>query len=271
MQIHLRFLLYICIRRRGELAVKLSEWIKSFWYYVTVPFCVHCKRKLSKNFSVFCPLCLSRYKNAKLRNCSRCCEILSRCTCTSDYLDTHLVHRLVKVIRYVPSIEDMPQNRLIFSLKRENRADVAQFCAAELADAIRHGVENYKDFILTYVPRRNKAKRKYGVDQAQVLAENLSALLQIPMIPTLRSLAKTPQKKLSAAARRKNAAFAPRLGVNLSGKRILLVDDIVTTGASMGGAAVHLRGLGAKEIVGVCFAIAYRDPYVPFEKPAYRS
>ena len=251
--------------------MSLSEWIRSFWHYVSVPTCVHCHKRLSVDERVFCPLCLSRFKNARLRNCSRCSEILSHCTCVNDYLDTHLVHRLIKIIRYVPSLEDMPQNRLIFSLKRENREDVAAFCAAELAEAVRFGVENYKDFVLTYVPRRTKAKRKYGVDQAQILAQHLSALLQIPVIPTLRSLAKVPQKKLSAAARRKNAAFAPCHGVSLAGKRVLLVDDIVTTGASMGSAAFALRGMGAKEIVGVCFAIAYRDPYVPFEKPAYRS
>lgn len=248
-----------------------SELIRSFWHYVSVPGCVHCKKKLSRDEAVFCPSCLSRYRNAKLRNCAQCSEILSRCTCVNDYLDTHLVHRLVKVIRYVSSLQDVPQNRLIFSLKRENREDVAEFCAEELASAIRAGVENYKDFVLTYVPRRAKAKRKYGVDQAQILAEHISAILGIPVVSALRSLAKAPQKKLSAAARRKNAAFMPRFGINLSGKRVFLVDDIVTTGASMGSAAFALRGLGAKEIVGVCFAIAYKDPYVPFEKPAYKK
>jgi hypothetical protein len=39
----------------------------------------------------------------------------------------------------------------------------------------------------------------------------------------------------------------------------------------MGSAAMQLKGIGAKEIVGVCFAIAYKDPYVPFEKPPYKK
>ena len=180
------------------------------------------------------------------------------------------MHRLIKVIRYVSSLEDVPQNRLIFSLKRENREDVAKFCAQELAEAIRACIENYKDFVLVYVPRRSREKRKYGVDQAEILARQLGNALNIPVIGALRSLAKMPQKKLSATDRKKNAVFEARSGVDLSRKRVFLVDDIVTTGASMGSAAVTLRGLGAKEIVGVCFAIAYKDPYVPFEKPAYQ-
>jgi len=47
--------------------------------------------------------------------------------------------------------------------------------------------------------------------------------------------------------------------LSLSGKKVMLIDDIVTTGTSMGSAATLLRGLGAKGIIGVCIAIAYRD------------
>ena len=251
--------------------MKLSNIARTLWHYITVPGCVHCGQKLAKDMDVFCPDCLSRYRNAKLRNCSRCSEVLSHCSCTNDYLDSHLVHRLIKVIRYISSVEDLPQNRLIFSMKRENRADVARLCSEELASAIQNSVENYKDFAVAYVPRRGREKRKYGVDQAKILAERIGAILDIPVVHALRSRAKAPQKKLNAAERRKNADFVPRRKIDLSRKRVFLVDDIVTTGASMGSAAMQLKGLGAKEIVGVCFAIAYKDPYVPFEKPAYKS
>ena len=249
----------------------LSAFLRRAQHYITVPFCVHCKQRLDFGSSVFCPTCLLRYRNVKLRNCSRCAEVLSKCACTNDYLDAHLVHKLVKVVRYVSSIEDLPQNRLIFSLKRENREDVAKFCSEELVTAIRASVENPSDFVLSYVPRRPKNRRKYGVDQARILAEHIGKALGIPVVHALRSRARASQKKLSARQRRENAVFAPRRGIDLSGMRVLLVDDIVTTGASMGSAAFVLRGLGAKEIVGVCFAIAYRDPYVPFEKPPHQA
>ena len=236
-------------------------------HYITVPTCVHCGERLSLTERVFCEDCLSRYENVKLRNCSLCSNKLSRCTCANDYLDTHLVHRLIKIVRYVSSLEDLVQNRLIFCLKRENRKDVARFLAAELADAVRANIKNYSDFVLTYVPRTGKARRKYGVDQAKILAEQLSRELSIPCVRTLRSKARLSQKKLNAAERKANAVYEAARGVDLRKKRVLLVDDIVTTGATMGSAAFTLKGIGAKEIVGVCFAIAYKDPFVPFEKP----
>ncbi len=247
-----------------------SDFLKRAMHYITVPFCVHCRQRLDIDSAVFCPTCLLRYQNVKLRNCSQCASVLSKCSCTNDYLDTHLVHRLIKVVRYVSSIEDLPQNRLIFSLKRENREDVAAFCAQELVAAIRASIEDPAGFVLSYVPRRASSRRKYGVDQARILSEHIGKILGIPVVHALRSRARTPQKKLNAKQRRENAVFVYRRGADLGGKRVLLVDDIVTTGASMGAAATMLRGIGAKEIVGVCFAIAYKDPYVPFEKPLYQ-
>lgn len=267
----------LCIRdslsvyKKGGKCVDLSLVFKRIEHCVTVPFCVHCKTRLVFGASVFCPDCLLRYRNVKLRNCSRCAKVLSKCACTNDYLDTHLVHKLIKIVRYVSSIEDLPQNRLIFSLKRENREDVAKFCAEELAAAICASVENLSDFVIAYVPRRARARRKYGVDQARILAEHIGKLLSVPVVHALRSRARVPQKKLNARQRRENAVFRARRDADLSGKRVLLVDDIVTTGATMGSAAFALRGIGAKEIVGVCFAIAFKDPYVPFEKPPYQQ
>ena len=259
------------IYKKGGKRVELSGFFKRVEHYITVPFCVHCKRRLDFGMRVFCADCLSRYQNVKLRSCSRCASVLSKCTCANDYLDTHLVHKLIKIVRYVSSMDDLPQNRLIFSLKRENREDVAKFCAEELAAAITAGVEDLSDFVLSYVPRRPKNRRKYGVDQARILAEHIGKLLNIPVVHALRSRARASQKKLNAQERKANAVFVPKRGVDLSGKRVLLVDDIVTTGASMGSAAFALRSIGAREIVGVCFAIAYRDPYVPFEKPPYQA
>ena len=249
--------------------MKLLEFIRRMMHYVYVPRCVHCNEILPKDSETFCPSCLSQYENVKQRNCARCANILSRCTCTNDYLDRHLVHRLLKIVRYVSSIKELPQNRLIFSMKRENREDVARFMSKELSDAIRANIKDHEKYVLAYVPRRRSEKRKYGVDQAKILAEHISKSLHIELVHALRPKSKKAQKKLSAVERRKNASFSPRKNADLSGKRVLLLDDIVTTGATMGAAAMALRSVGAREIVGVCFAIAYLDPHVELRNSVF--
>ena len=83
----------------------------------------------------------------------------------------------------------------------------------------------------------------------------------------MKSKLKTPQKKVHGEQRIKNAEFDYlKKHPSVRGKRVILFDDIVTTGASMGASAMLIKGLGAKEIVGACIAIAFRDKYKPFEK-----
>ena len=59
--------------------------------------------------------------------------------------------------------------------------------------------------------------------------------------------------------RRKNADFVLTKDVDLAGKRVIIVDDIITSGASMANAATLLRSLGCRDITAACLAIAYKD------------
>lgn len=249
--------------------MKLSALRDGLLFYLGVPRCVGCGAFLSRNDRVFCPDCRMIYDNAKMRNCSRCAKILSRCTCPNDYLDSHYVHDLVKVTRYIHD-PTLPQNRLIYSLKQENRRDVLEFMAAELADAVRASQEECGEFLVTFVPRRRRAVLTYGFDHAQKLARRLAKKIGAHFSPLLSSTAKHAQKKMHGSRERIGNAAMQYIGeTDLHGKRILLVDDIVTTGASMASAATLLRANGAKKIVGASFSIAYLDPYVPFEKRTF--
>lgn len=249
--------------------MKLSALRDGLFFYLGVPRCVGCGAFLSRDDRVFCPDCRMIYDNAKMRNCSRCAKILSRCTCPNDYLDSHYVHDLVKVTRYIHD-PTLPQNRLIYSLKQENRRDVLEFMAAELADAVRASQEECGEFLVTFVPRRRRAVLTYGFDHAQKLARRLAKKIGADFSPLLSSAAKHAQKKMHGSRERIGNAAMKYIGeTDLHGKRILLVDDIVTTGASMASAATLLRANGAKKIVGASFSIAYLDPYVPFEKRTF--
>ena len=246
--------------------MKLSALRDSLLFYLGVPRCVGCGEFLDRRDRVFCPDCRMIYDNAKMRNCSRCAKILARCTCPNEYLDAHYIHSLIKVTRYIHD-PALPQNRLLYALKQETRRDVVDFMAEELSDAITAGTEHTGEYLVTYVPRRRASVVKYGFDHAKKLAHRVAGLLGAEFVPLLRSDAKSAQKsKTGRNARVENAVMHPIGNPDLHGKKILLIDDIVTTGASMANAATILRGCGAKSIVGASFAIAYLDPYIPFEK-----
>ena len=141
----------------------------------------------------------------------------------------------------------------------ENRSDVLDRCTDELVSAIRNSIENPENYIITNIPRRRSAIIEYGIDHSELLAKSVAKRLGARYKSLLYSNARTPQKSLERAERLKNAKFVlkrTRLPQNSS---IIIVDDIITTGASMGKAASLIRSLGVKNIVAAALAVSYKD------------
>ncbi len=238
-------------------------------FYISVPKCVYCGELLERDDKGLCKKCKNLYIDVKERNCSICSKPLYNCDCTSHYLESHFVHRLVKVFRY-KSGESTQSNKLIYNLKREGRRDVVDFLAEELTTSIKASLKINESIVITSIPRRRRAKAKYGIDHSEKLARAVARNLSVGYIRTLKSLAKKPQKKAENIDERiENARFKLKdKNLNLTQKTVIIIDDIVTTGASMGAAAFNLKALGPKRIIGATLSIAYKDYYVP---PSYED
>ena len=243
----------------------LKELYERLMYLMTVPKCVCCGEKLSFYDRCLCPSCLSEYEAWKGRNCSVCTNLLPYCTCSNYYLKTHYVHKVIKVYRYKSINVDTPQNRVIYALKQSNRSDVFDFLAEELSESITNNLDltDKEGYVITNVPRRPRAIRKFGYDHAKVLAKRVGKILGIEYRCLLVSRAKKAQKKLYKYDRRRNAKFRYKRKneIDLSGKTVIIVDDIITTGASVGIAAAMIRALGTKKLIGASVGIAYKDMY----------
>lgn len=243
-----------------------KEFKDSIFFYLSVPKCVGCKERLSRTDLALCPDCLREYREIKKRNCSLCSKTLEFCSCTNSHLDSHYVHKLIKVFRYVHR-DDLPSNNLIYSLKRDNRKDVLEFITNELSEAIRHSLKEPESCVFINVPRRRKEAARYGLDHAKLLAKSLAKRFSAEYYQPLISKSKHAQKKVSGPDRVKNAKFAlKRKAKELQGKTVIIVDDIVTTGASMGACATLIRALAPKKIIGATVSIAYKDTYVPLSR-----
>ena len=112
--------------------------------------------------------------------------------------------------------------------------------------------------IITWVPLSRRRLRSRGYDQARLLAEEIAGRYELSCLPLLKKRRNNPaQSRTGDAAKRKANVDGIYVAVNadqLRGKRILLVDDIVTTGATLSEAAKTLKTAGADEIV--CIALA---------------
>ena len=228
-------------------------------FYLSVPTCPQCSERLDVDDLALCKTCKSQYEEFKGRKCSHCAKPLPECDCSNDYLTAHSVKRLIKIVRYRPSDSTLPSNALIYSLKRENRRDVTEFIAGEIAASIKAQIKDAKDYVITGVPRKRSSVRKYGYDHAEVLGKEVARLIGASYKRLLVSRSHAEQKKLRGTDRVNNAVFDYKGNYDLQKASVIIVDDIVTTGASLGNAAMLLRAAGAGKIVGAAFAISYRD------------
>ena len=111
---------------------------------------------------------------------------------------------------------------------------------------------------LTWVPVSRRRKIRRGYDQVQLLAKAVGRELGMTPVPLLKKVRHNrPQSGISDAAKRRANVLGVYREVNredIAGKRILLLDDILTTGATVGEAARLLKTEGAEKVY--CGAIA---------------
>lgn len=115
--------------------------------------------------------------------------------------------------------------------------------------------------LITWVPTSPRRKEERGFDQSELLAREMANQWQREAIQLLRKIRDNAvQSRLSSAdERRANVlgVYEPTDAAAIRGKRILLVDDILTTGSTMGECARTLYEVGAAEVM--CIALAARE------------
>lgn len=143
-------------------------------------------------------------------------------------------------------------------LKFAGATHVARTLAPLWAPVLAAAVAEH-DALVVPVPLHWRRRFSRGFDHAWLLAHHACALAQLP--PPLPALRRTrhapPQSKLTAAERRDNlvAAFAVRRG-DVAGRAVILVDDVVTTCATLTACALPLRAAGATAVIGLALARA---------------
>lgn len=139
----------------------------------------------------------------------------------------------------------------LLQFKLHNRRTYAEFFAGAMAARFRQCEKLWKIDIICPIPLHRKKRRFRGFNQAELLAYQLGNVFQIPVIPgmLLKVQETSEQKELDRKNRQKNLKKAFQIGqYDVKLKRILLIDDVYTTGSTVDAAAAVLRKAGAAEV-----------------------
>lgn len=201
-----------------------------------------------------CPECASALPRAEPPRCQRCWSPLrpgSECRRCGE-ADGLALEGLLS-----PYVFEEGARELVHALKYRHRSVLAQ-PMGELMARHLEGASPAIDVVVP-VPLHPRRQRARGYNQSLLLAREVSRRLKSPLVAgTLARRVNTPPqaKAAGAGARRRNVAgaFEGRPGV-VDGRRVLLVDDVTTTGATLDACArVLLSEGGASAVWGLTFA-----------------
>lgn len=122
---------------------------------------------------------------------------------------------------------------------------------AELLEEYMEESFDYRDFVITYIPLTKKSKRKRGFNQCEYIAKKISRHLNIPCKELLvKKSENKEQKKLKYSERFDNVKniFKLKNNIDIKDLKIIIIDDVTTSGATMEEACRILKKYDIKEI-----------------------
>jgi competence protein ComFC len=194
---------------------------------------------------LLCPECDKKHQPIPER-CYRCRKLTpSWRTCKSCRSSSH-IRILIPCLIYAGEPKE-----LVWRLKFHGAKAASKIIANRMARSLRPG-EAY----LVPVPTATSRVRRRGYDQAKLIARELSRISGLPYLDCLSRGGQAHQVGASRTVRLQQLSKAYRVKKPLliSGRNIILVDDVVTTGATIEAAATVLRSAGARRVDALVYA-----------------
>lgn len=218
-------------------------------------FCINCKREgeylcqdchslidISEYFFCLCEKPNRLPENEKCSKCSKKHQLKGLYFAAS--YQNNIIQKLIHLFKYEPFAKDLAKTITYIIISH------LQLFGKEKKD--------FSDYLIVPVPLTIKRLKWRGFNQAEAIGKELASFLEIPLLNNVLAKRKEtiPQIKLSKEERRENirGSFSVINQESIRNQKILLIDDVYTTGATMEECTRILKAAGAKEIWGIVVA-----------------
>lgn len=222
--------------------------------------------------ALICEACLSRIEVIDpVHSCTRCGAPFGDMLCTecgaSTGSDAAEAPRRepedVPGLVLAATVFKDPVPRIIRSYKDAGEQRVGELIAELMFDAAEHAEQaapqRYGGLLgsadaVTFVPVTASAYARRGFDHMELIARSFSELSGLPLVDALAKHGSSDQRAYGRAERQEHARSVYEVVVPVDGMRLLLLDDVITTGATVRAAASALRAAGAARVDVLAFA-----------------
>ena len=250
----------------------MNRILKTIENLLFVPKCAYCRERLNpipdkyllSGSGVFCKNCVEEWNMTLAQVCPACFQRAGRCFCSDSFIQKR--QKNIPSLFFYENDKNNLSKRIIHSIKKRKSSSLFDLLALSLAMQIEEMLSKNEilpsDCIFTYIPRTRKSYLKFGFDQSKLLSERIAKHFNAVALPLFIKVFGREQKHLGQKERKENAQssiclnFAlfnfprrykvSRLEEAIGDKPIVIVDDIITSGASLGRGVELLEKIKAK-------------------------
>ena len=238
------------------LAGRFVKFLKVLFDFFVPPVCLVCGKDTEEE--LVCQECINLLSPIEKRFCILCGNPFTKrevCKYCKDYkLSLSRIRSLYKF--------EHPLPLLIHEFKYKNKRKLGEIFGKKMAVLVRSDPYLKNAELIIPVPLHPSKKRERGYNQSEIIALQISQDMGIRMLNILKRVKNTrTQTELSVQERRRNVEGAfvllQEFKETIKGKKVLLVDDVITTGATLDACSEVLLKNGAQEVYGVTLGGAY--------------
>jgi ComF family protein len=212
-------------------------------------FCPSCKNKLTSTEVIVCNSCLSKIKHTDSERTG------------IEYARKFKNEKIIKGFTSLFVFEkDKELQDIIHDLKYNGKFSIGIFLGKLLAAAVNDKIQEWKIDLIVPIPLHRLKRAERGYNQSDFIAKGMEKILHVPVKSRLikRIRFTETQTSMNLVERKENMkdAFAIRRNKIVKGKNILLLDDVITTGATISECGRIILESGATNVYAASVAIA---------------